>query len=263
MSSQSKIRKQISKRLTRNAETGCEIKDSSIFTRTKWTLEEDKKLMANVSLFGHRWLRVAQMMEQRNASQCCQRWKRIRLCQGFQLNKAKRWTKEEDETLLKIYKELGPSWNEIAERMKIKSGKQVRRRFKNVLDPNLNHGPITEVEDELIYQEYLKCGSQWSKISEKLHGRSENMIKNRFYSYLKQKYLNKPNLYFKVKPFDEMEKVQNQVNFQEEQNIQITDEQQIQYDWDFNKNSNEVVEDNQSSQYWSVETRGYILQSLK
>lgn len=40
--------------------------------------------------------------------------------------------------------------------MIIKSDKQVRRRYKNVLDPNLNHEPLTEVEDELIYKEYLK-----------------------------------------------------------------------------------------------------------
>ncbi|CAD8171986.1 unnamed protein product [Paramecium pentaurelia] len=248
MSYQKDIRKQIFK--VKNS--------SSIKVRIKWTQEEDQQLIDNVSHFGYRWLQVAQNMEQRNASQCCQRWKRIKICQGFQQNKAKRWTQKEDQKLLKIYKEVGPQWNTIAQQMKIKSSKQVRSRFKNFLDPNLNHAPMTEVEDEFIFQEYLMLGTQWTKISEKLPGRSENMIKNRFYSFIKEKYLNQPNPYYKVKPLDKKEVAENQYNFQEQQLIEFKHESQELYDEDLQNDSNEIIDDHLQNLYWNFETKAYI-----
>ena len=36
-----------------------------------------------------------------------------------------------------------------------------------------------------IYIKYLEYGTKWSKIAKFLKGRSENMIKNRFYTKIK------------------------------------------------------------------------------
>ncbi|CAD8204672.1 unnamed protein product [Paramecium pentaurelia] len=262
MNNQSECRKQIVKRKRQSDQNNGQIMESDIILRSKWTPEEDKKLIANVSLFGHRWLRVAQKMEQRNTSQCCQRWKRLKQRQGVQQNKAKRWTQIEDQTLLRIFRQLGPCWNAIAKQMKNKTGKQVRRRYKNFLDPNLNHGPMTELEDEMIYKEYLKHGSQWSQISEKMPGRSENMIKNRFYSFIKQKYLNQPNLYFKIKPLDENQKEEFSSVVEQSENSQHQHQQQEQYEVDMYSDSNEIIDNNQSSYYWSIETRCLLLKKF-
>ena len=37
-------------------------------------------------------------------------------------------------------------------------------------------------EDDLVFKLYLEFGSSWSKIAKYLPGRTENSIKNRFYS---------------------------------------------------------------------------------
>ncbi len=46
----------------------------------------------------------------------------------------------------------------------------------------------TENEDQLIIKLYNEFGPRWSTISHILLGRSENMVKNRFYSHIKKVY---------------------------------------------------------------------------
>eukprot|EP00362_Geleiidae_sp_MMETSP1317_P001004 CAMPEP_0201281768 /NCGR_PEP_ID=MMETSP1317-20130820/3993_1 /ASSEMBLY_ACC=CAM_ASM_000770 /TAXON_ID=187299 /ORGANISM="Undescribed Undescribed, Strain Undescribed" /LENGTH=58 /DNA_ID=CAMNT_0047592563 /DNA_START=348 /DNA_END=524 /DNA_ORIENTATION=- len=41
-------------------------------------------------------------------------------------------------------------------------------------------------EDKFILYYYAKYGGAWGEIAKLIPGRSENMIKNRFYSYLKK-----------------------------------------------------------------------------
>ena len=47
----------------------------------------------------------------------------------------------------------------------------------------------TQEEDKVIIQMYREDGPRWSVIAKKLVGRPENMIKNRFYSFLKKHFL--------------------------------------------------------------------------
>ncbi|CAK68652.1 unnamed protein product (macronuclear) [Paramecium tetraurelia] len=262
MSHSSKSRKQIVKHKGMCDKKNLGIMETGIIIRSKWTPEEDRKLIANMSLFGHRWLMVAQKMEERNASQCCQRWKRLQQHKGIRQNKGKRWTQTEDQALLRIFKQIGPYWNAIAKQIQNKTGKQVRRRYKNFLDPNLNHGPMTDQEDEKIFQEYLKQGTQWSKISVSMPGRSENMVKNRFYSYIKQKYLKQPNLYFRIKPLDQDERPQYSSDNDLSQGSQIQPNQQEQNENDLYNDSNELIGNNLSSYYWSIETRCPLLTNI-
>ena len=72
--------------------------------------------------------------------------------------------------------------------MNNRTGKQVRERWLNTLDPNINHGPWDEKEDLQLIAWYHQFGSKWAKISHCLNNRSENMVKNRFYSYIKSHY---------------------------------------------------------------------------
>lgn len=72
--------------------------------------------------------------------------------------------------------------------MESRSGKQVRERYINKLDPEINQEPFTQKEDKAIITYYHKIGAKWSKISEFMKGRPENMVKNRFYSHIKKHY---------------------------------------------------------------------------
>jgi myb proto-oncogene protein len=69
------------------------------------------------------------------------------------------------------------------------SGKQIRERYINKIDPAINKDQWTKEEDLVILNEYHQTGCKWSQISAKLNGRPENMVKNRFYGYIRRVYL--------------------------------------------------------------------------
>ena len=56
----------------------------------------------------------------------------------------------------------------------------------NTLNPSLKKGKWTDEEDDLIFKLYLQHGSSWSKIGKLVPDRTENSIKNRFYSTLRR-----------------------------------------------------------------------------
>jgi hypothetical protein len=148
----------------------------------KWTSMEDKLLMIVSGNYGHKnWNAIASHFEGRTAIQCCARYKRIRPggIKGI-------WTAREDKKVLKLVKQYGRDWGLISKIMVSRTGKQIRDRYLNSLDPNLNKGKFLAYEDEIIIKQYLKFGSKWTKISSYLQGRSGDMVKNRFYTFLKK-----------------------------------------------------------------------------
>jgi hypothetical protein len=54
------------------------------------------------------------------------------------------------------------------------------------LNPDVKKGNWTQEEDDIIFKKYLEIGSSWSKISKDLVGRTENAVKNRFYSTMRK-----------------------------------------------------------------------------
>ena len=74
--------------------------------------------------------------------------------------------------------------------IKNKSSKQCRERWYNSLCPNINKGNWNEKEEKILFYTQLKIGNKWSILSKLLPGRTENDIKNHFYSKLR-KYLRK------------------------------------------------------------------------
>ena len=74
--------------------------------------------------------------------------------------------------------------------IKNKSGKQCRERWISFLCPNINKGIWSEKEENILFSTQLKIGNKWSELAKLLPGRSENDIKNHFYSKLR-KYIRK------------------------------------------------------------------------
>eukprot|EP00960_Hanusia_phi_P041562 755055-Hanusia_phi.AAC.1 len=63
------------------------------------------------------------------------------------------WTPEEDEEVRKLVDKHGDkSWVLVASFLPNRTGKQIRERWHNQLDPNIMKGPWTEEEDMLIME---------------------------------------------------------------------------------------------------------------
>jgi len=150
----------------------------------KWTIEEDDLLRKYVELFGEKqWRKISQHIPGRSSIQCLHRWSKI-LRPGLVKGP---WTPEEDQKLVAWVESEGPNkWAQAANYIVGRSGKQCRERWFNNLNPDVKKGEWTKEEDELIFGLYKKHGSSWSRIAKLVPGRTENSIKNRFYSTLRR-----------------------------------------------------------------------------
>jgi hypothetical protein len=108
---------------------------------------------------------------------------------NFSLKKKKKgnWTEEEDKLLLEWVENKGPNnWTECSKNINGRCGKQCRERWVNALDPRIKRGNWEEQEHTLIFEQMKTNWSSWTLISKKLPGRTENAIKNYFYSSIRR-----------------------------------------------------------------------------
>ena len=75
-----------------------------------------------------------------------------------------------------------------------RTGKQIRDRFINYFDTKYERGKFTKEEDNKIIYYYKIYGNSWAKIAKKIKTRTGDMVKNRFYSSLKNKINNNNNI---------------------------------------------------------------------
>ena len=97
------------------------------------------------------------------------------------------WKESEDQLLLQWVETKGPNnWTECSKKIKGRCGKQCRERWVNALDPRIKRGNWEEQEHTLIFEQMKTNWSSWTLISKKLPGRTENAIKNYFYSSVRR-----------------------------------------------------------------------------
>ncbi|KAL8105499.1 transcription factor MYB78-like [Apium graveolens] len=90
------------------------------------------------------------------------------------------WTVEEDFALMNYILRHGEGrWNSLARSAGLKrTGKSCRLRWLNYLRPDVRRGNITLEEQLLILELHSRWGNRWSKIAQRLPGRTDNEIKN-------------------------------------------------------------------------------------
>jgi hypothetical protein len=94
-----------------------------------WGKEEDSKLLSLYKKYGKNWAAISREMPHRTGKQIRDRFLNS-LDEKYDRGK---FTKEEDQILLKYYKKYGNSWSKIAKKMKTRTGDMVKNRFYSSL----------------------------------------------------------------------------------------------------------------------------------
>ncbi|ORZ27453.1 Homeodomain-like protein [Lobosporangium transversale] len=93
------------------------------------------------------------------------------------------WTPEEDEHLrraVQIYGDKTEKWAKIAACVPGRTNKNCRKRWFHSLDPSLKKGGWTPEEDQLLRTGVQKFRGQWSKIAERIQGRTDDQCAKRW-----------------------------------------------------------------------------------
>lgn len=83
-------------------------------------------------------------------------------------------------------------WTKIAKAIKSelgiegRTGKQCRERWHNHLNPEITKDDWTEEEEKKIFELQKQMGNKWSEIASLMPGRTDNAIKNCFYSAIRR-----------------------------------------------------------------------------
>lgn len=101
--------------------------------------------------------------------------------------------KQEDDAIIALVKEYGTKdWTLISKLVKQKYGikkrsaKQCRERWHNHLDSHIKKDPITVEEEKKLFELHKEYGNKWAQIANEMNGRTDNAIKNHFYSTLRR-----------------------------------------------------------------------------
>ena len=159
-----------------------------------WSKDEDNRL--NMIMKKHKnprnWEPIAaELNTGRSAKEVHERWIRY-LKPGVRKGQ---WTDAEDAIVMEAVTTSNEQpftrWSDLANRLPGRVGKQIRDRWVNHLNPNINHLPFTKEDDLLLWEGHKDLGKRWVEISTKYFNssRSENHIKNRWYSASFKKFI--------------------------------------------------------------------------
>lgn len=154
-------------------------------SKKKWSDIEDNLLLEIVSkkTGKKKWKEIASFFNNKSAIQCRSRWERIK--PGI---KSGRWTTEEDEKLRVLFNQYGKKWYYIARRLNNRTGKQVRERFKIVLDSTHRRGKLKKEEKLRLIQLYNQIGPNWISIKKMFNDEyNAETLKNAFYAFYRRK----------------------------------------------------------------------------
>jgi hypothetical protein len=148
----------------------------------KWNEVEYSSLVSHVRQHGEDWNKIASRLHNKTPKQCMQKFKNSQ-----RSAKKGNWLAEEDKLLLGWVSENGATkWTECSKLIRGRCGKQCRERWVNILNPDVKKGNWSDHEQDVIFQNLSTYMTSWSSMSKILPGRTENSIKNYFYSSVRR-----------------------------------------------------------------------------
>lgn len=93
-----------------------------------------------------------------------------------------KWTKEEDEQLIRAYEKFGASWQKVAASIRTRTMDQCAKRYTEVLDPKTKDrlGPWTTEEELLLIKQVGIHGTKWRTVASHFKNRPALTCRNRW-----------------------------------------------------------------------------------
>ncbi|KAL1515601.1 hypothetical protein AB1Y20_002220 [Prymnesium parvum] len=133
--------------------------------RKEWTAAEDDIIVAGVKVHGCRWRRIAAQLPGRSDDAVRNRWNRLKADKGGE--------KAEKEATRAGSPEVGtPTPPPIGRERKASGGSEGAKPERV---------SWTRAEDATILQSVAELGHKWNKLAERLPGRTDHAIRNRFH----------------------------------------------------------------------------------
>jgi len=159
-----------------------------------WSKEDDTRLLDIIKKNKNpkKWESIAKEFDRdKTSKECYERWIRY-LKPGIRNGQ---WQDHEDAIVVKAVtasiKQPFTRWSHLTQLLPGRVGKQIRDRWVNHLNPIINHMPFSREDDLTLWEGYKNLGKCWVGISTKYFSssRSENHIKNRWYSSYFKKFI--------------------------------------------------------------------------
>ena len=157
------------------------LKNDKISSSKKWSKEEDNLLIKLCSKSSNdikiNWNDIGKKFPFKSKRQIAIRHKII-----MKNQKRGAWNLDEDRKIIELVKKHGCNWILLSKFFPNRSEKQIRSRYLNYLDKDLDLDRFSFEEDLEIMKYVSFQGKKWSDISINFKRRTSDHIKNRFYS---------------------------------------------------------------------------------